>query len=1074
MNPSLTRVGEKKFYVVGGTLRHDAPSYIERQADRELFDSLSSGELCYVLTARQMGKSSLMIRTAEALRKNGIIVAVLDLTAIGQNLTIEQWYCGLLLQIGQRLDLEDELLDFWQTTSHLGAMQRWLLTLRTVVLPQNSSSLVIFIDEIDAVRSLPFKTDEFFAGIRECHNLRSEDPVFERLTFCLLGVATPADLIQDTRTTPFNIGQRVDLNDFTETEAMSLAQGMNRELSLGMLLLQRILYWTNGHPFLTQRLCEAVAHDLSIDSISKVDQICQDLFLVPGARDRDDNLLFVRERILRSEADLTSLLDFYRLVRRGKAVSDDPANQLAGILRLSGITRSDIGKLKIRNRIYEHVFNPQWIDANIPNAELRRQRAAYRKGIFRTTLLSTIIVAVVGWLAFEAFRQGNIAKKENQDNQRLIYWSNFNLAQQELEKHQNISRANELLLACIPSADHEDLRNFEWHYLWHQTHQEEWASKSKNEIFSVSFSPTTKRLTLAERIRMEGGARKYFIRTIDTNTRKEISSFETPAGVYHNWTVFTPDKLQIATDDPEHKISLWNLETKSQSAILSGHAKPLTAITFSPDGKWLVSCDMTPTLKIWDVSTAQEKFSFALENSASAIAFTPDNQHFLLADNTNKMRTWDVASGRELASFSAENNEVEKAAFFPDGHRLLISSNDRTISIWDYQKRKKLQAVQGHNSYLSAIEFSPDGQHYATASSDRTVKIWSAVNGQVEQTITGHGSSVSSIAWMQDSKHIFTSSQDQFLKLWNLEKLSNRSNLTFDKFSASWATTFTSNQQLLALCKKGNQIMLFNLTAQLPIATLPVNPDTLLCAKFSPDNKFVVTGDSESHVNIWDVQTGHLISSMVGLKDAIYNVRFSPDSKQLVTGGAAHEIRIYDVTSGRQTSNLKTEIENSYCAEFSPDGKILAFATQDGSVNLWNLQNNSLIRRLYGHLDVVIGIAFSSDSRLIVTAGMDKTMRLWDVNTGQEIKNLGQTDMVQRIVFSPDNKRLVTGGREGTVKIWDLQSGQEALNFEGLKAEVRSVTFSPDGFKLAFGGADDVIRILEATPVGNLDSTINK
>jgi hypothetical protein len=84
----------KNFYVVGGTLRHDAPSYIERQADRELFEGLSQGELCYVLTARQMGKSSLMIRTAQRLRTNGIVVAVLDLTAIGQNLTIEQWYCG--------------------------------------------------------------------------------------------------------------------------------------------------------------------------------------------------------------------------------------------------------------------------------------------------------------------------------------------------------------------------------------------------------------------------------------------------------------------------------------------------------------------------------------------------------------------------------------------------------------------------------------------------------------------------------------------------------------------------------------------------------------------------------------------------------------------------------------------------------------------------------------------------------------------------------------------------------------------------------------------------------------------
>src|SRR5437763_12707228 len=86
--------------------------------------------------------------------------------------------------------------------------------------------LVIFIDEIGGVRSLPFSTDEFFAAIRECYNRRTRDPSFERLTFCLLGVASPSDLIRDTRLTPFNIGKRIELTDFTEAESAILAIGM--------------------------------------------------------------------------------------------------------------------------------------------------------------------------------------------------------------------------------------------------------------------------------------------------------------------------------------------------------------------------------------------------------------------------------------------------------------------------------------------------------------------------------------------------------------------------------------------------------------------------------------------------------------------------------------------------------------------------------------------------------------------------------------------------------------------------------------------------------------------------------
>jgi AAA-like domain len=130
----------------------------------------------------------------------------------------------LLGRIGLQLQLEDEIERFWRNHLRLSPLQRWMNAITDVVLPHYPNRLVIFVDEIDAVRSLAFSSDEFFAGIREFYNRRAQEPELERLTFCLLGVATPTDLIRDTRTTPFNIGHRIELDDFTNTEAAPLAQ----------------------------------------------------------------------------------------------------------------------------------------------------------------------------------------------------------------------------------------------------------------------------------------------------------------------------------------------------------------------------------------------------------------------------------------------------------------------------------------------------------------------------------------------------------------------------------------------------------------------------------------------------------------------------------------------------------------------------------------------------------------------------------------------------------------------------------------------------------------------------------
>ena len=159
-------------------------------------------------------------------------------------------------------------------------------------------------------------------------------------------------------------------------------------------LLKRILHWTSGHPYLTQRLCRAALESSATEDLSAeqlIDRLCEDVFFSHRARDRDDNLIFVRERVLRSEVDRARLLDLYLRVRNRQRVPDDETNPLVSSLRLSGITRLESGRLRVRNRFYERAFDAAWVKQNLPDAEVRRQREAYRRGVVRTlTLAGTV------------------------------------------------------------------------------------------------------------------------------------------------------------------------------------------------------------------------------------------------------------------------------------------------------------------------------------------------------------------------------------------------------------------------------------------------------------------------------------------------------------------------------------------------------------------------------------------------------------------------------------------------------------------------------------------------------------
>lgn len=403
--------GKEQFFRPGGTMDPGAPSYIEREADTQLFEALMRREYVFLLDSRQKGKSSMVARTIVRLKEHGVCAVKLDLQRVGANVTADQWYAGLLVEIGQELGLVKELFDYWEEKRALGPLARWIGALQEVVLTRQDTPLVVFVDEVDFVRALPFPTDEFFAGIRDCYNRRSEGKGFDRLTFCIVGVATPGQLIRNPEITPFNIGTRIDISDFTLDETRVYAAVLDSTERSGKQLLSRVHHWLNGHPYLTQLLCSHIASDRSVRSSHDVDVLVRRLFLSPEARQREPNFSDVERRLLEPDVPgllpdekRTQVLDLYGRVLRGKRVEAVEENPVVATLRLSGVGLEDRHALRLRNRLYGIVFDEKWRRNSLPDAELRRQRGAARVALVRTAAAAAVVLLGVTTLALNMYR----------------------------------------------------------------------------------------------------------------------------------------------------------------------------------------------------------------------------------------------------------------------------------------------------------------------------------------------------------------------------------------------------------------------------------------------------------------------------------------------------------------------------------------------------------------------------------------------------------------------------------------------------------------------------------------------
>jgi eukaryotic-like serine/threonine-protein kinase len=684
-----------------------------------------------------------------------------------------------------------------------------------------------------------------------------------------------------------------------------------------------------------------------------------------------------------------------------------------------------------------------------------------RKPALAATLLVLQVVLALGLAGI--LWQWHRAEANAVESRRIAYASDMALAQEALRVN-NLGRAWSILDRHRPRSGQEDLRGFEWRYLWSLCRGNELHTFQghSNAITAVAISPDASLLATAS---LDKTVRIWDLKTY--SFRVVLASPHTSAGIPES-VAFSPDGRQLATVDGEGVV-VWNVETWRPLQFLTAAAPQGPgegSVFFSSNGRWLV-CRANTGVKVWDTATwrpATNSTQGETWSSKGVLALGRDGR--LLAANGD---LWDLTSRSKVARLPL-SSDIMALAFSPDGKVLAAGDAGGMVTLWDMDFMRQLGEWKAHANWLLGLAFSPDGQMLATGGGDELIQLWDiqhlrlAVASITEPkpiaTLKGHRDQVWALAFAAGGQFLVSGGQDGTAKLWRVEPTSPGHSFT-NRLGWIWllpdGRTFIGelpNGSLGAWdAVSGEPATNVRLPAAVDGLPKPVEGSVIsVMQEVSPNGRFLVQEMTKGTLRVWRLSEGTSVGVITTHDQRIGSLFFSADSRCFVTASRDGTVKVWNLATSREVDRF----EGASQARLSPDGRYVAAPLDGGAVRLRDASKHRDLAMLRGHRRGVEDLAFSPQGDLLATAAGDNTVRLWRIPSGKPAGVLeGHSTGVNAIAFAPDGKTLVSAANYDSIKFWQVATSQEMLSFPESSRMPRPVVFSAGGTTVAVASGHD-------------------